>query len=433
MNKRMGILCFSLLLSSTVMIRAGNNPSSQSDPKFTALHKAASRGDFDTVVAYEGDDINALDSEGYSPLHYAVAKGHESIVDLLTQKGAKPIEGKNIVTIAVTNEQPRMALSLLLRGFQPDENTPRQAIRGNYYSVLSRCLPPTTFDINAQDPQTGETLLIESVRGSNVNKGMAHLLLQNGARGDIADKKGWLPIHLAVMGGMLNAVKLLLAQNKGYAVAPLVIDNKNGKSTLCMLSLYGSSPKPVDAIADELCKAGASAEQVNLGAVLATAKPENGDQVFSKLRALGASTEAANVEGRTPLMAALARKHEKIASTLIAEQDSPKKVDNEGSTLLHFAAAGGMHTFIKTIVEKYAISVNAADNDGDTPLHAASMHGNKEAAAVLRTLGAQEMKNKKGNTPADLALHADLLNLSSIVAKIYDDFDDADDDAGDDK
>jgi|GEM_PF-1316661 ankyrin repeat protein len=450
MNKRIGILCLSLLLSATVMIRAGNNGSTaggsnqnagaahtqmcscgrhhaptENDPTFTALHKAASQGDFDAVVAYEGDvkDVNAVDSKGYSPLYYAAWKGHESIVDQLMQKGAQPIEGKNIVTTAVNNQKEAMAVSLLLRGFQPNENTARQAIRANYYSVLRRCMPPTAFDINAQDPQTGNTLLMESLQRSNCDKGMAPFLLKHGAHGDIADKDGYLPIHLAVKGGMLHTVKLLLAQNKGYAVAPLVVKNDSGgKTELSPLELYGTSHTPVDAIADELCKMGASAAQINLTTTLFNANPENADQVFNKLRTLGA-TDTPNDVGQTSLMAALARGYEQVTATLMAEQDSPQTADSEGTTLLHFAAWGGAQkTLLSKIITKYAISVNAVDKGGDTALHAAARQGKKDTVAALKALGAQELKNNKGEMPRDLALHASLSKSRNIIEMMFDDF-----------
>jgi ankyrin repeat protein len=402
MNKIISALSLSLLLSPAVMMRAGNNPSSLSDlnslsdPTFTALHKAATQGDFDTVAGYEGGDINALDSKGYSPLYYAVANGKDAAVDVLLQKGAKPIEGKNIVTHAVNRQEQRLALSLMRHGFTAEEDTARQAIQKNYYSVLRALVPPTNFDINAQDPETGNTLLMESVQSFQSDKGMAHLLLQNGARGDIADKKGCLPIHMAVMGGMLNTVKLLLAQNKNYAVAPLTIKN----SQALPLELYSMGKNPVDAMADELCKAGASAEQVNLTAVVLNAK--KAEQVFEKLRALGASIDTEDTHGQTPLMGALAKGHETIASTLLEEQSSPKAASHEGVTLLHYAAMGGMSRFFQTIVTKYGISVDAVDQNGDTPLHAAAYCGKKEAAAALRALGAKEIANKKGDTPTDI-------------------------------
>lgn len=58
----------------------------------TCLHCAAMRKDDDAVfvrfLLENGADINALDAEGNTPLHYAFALGNEEIVKLLIEKGA---------------------------------------------------------------------------------------------------------------------------------------------------------------------------------------------------------------------------------------------------------------------------------------------------------------------------------------------------------
>jgi ankyrin repeat protein len=229
------------------------------------------------------------------------------------------------------------------------------------------------------------------------------------------DEEGFLPIHQMVDEGRLDIVKVLLARNKDYAVAPY----RKGEHTYYPLEFYGASQTPVDAIADELCKAGASAKQVNLMVVLWNTNTKNADQVFNKLRALGVSTCAADKNGQTPLMIALQKGYERIASTLITEQDSPTLVDNQGATLLHYAALGGMHRLLKPITERYAISVNAVDNEdigGDTPLHIAVRPWKEDTVAVLRSLGAQDIKNKQGQTPRDLVLET----LSFIATQTRD-------------
>jgi hypothetical protein len=58
---------------------------------YTPLHRAAIAGDLAEVqkwVAVKGVDINARDNIGRTPLYWASANGHESVVRLLLDKGA---------------------------------------------------------------------------------------------------------------------------------------------------------------------------------------------------------------------------------------------------------------------------------------------------------------------------------------------------------
>ena len=56
------------------------------------LLKACQNGQKGVVLAFlkkEGLNVNAVDKDGYSPLHYACLKGYKDIVKLLIEKGAE--------------------------------------------------------------------------------------------------------------------------------------------------------------------------------------------------------------------------------------------------------------------------------------------------------------------------------------------------------
>lgn len=56
------------------------------------LHKKVLQSDIDGVklAIIEGEDLNALDESGNSPLHWAVLRGDNDIVRLLLENGANP-------------------------------------------------------------------------------------------------------------------------------------------------------------------------------------------------------------------------------------------------------------------------------------------------------------------------------------------------------
>jgi len=362
MHKRISMLFLSVLLSSPIIRACESNQTSLFDKD---LAQAIETRDLDAVKNYEGNGINSAGDKWHScPLNQAVSKGYIEIVDALLEKGAKPIEGKNIITFALNNWKESMAHHLLTRGLQPDITTARAAIGSS--SILARCMPPT-FDINAPDRTTGNTLLMESLE-QNGDGNVSYLLLRNGARADIANKKGWLPIHGAVMKGLFSVVTMILQQNKDCAVTPATLTVAGDNIEIVPLELYSIPQHPDARIADELVKAGASAEKVDLGRVLLNIKSKDcADTVFKKLRALRVCTTTVNKLGQTPLMIALSKGFESVAKQLMDEQDSPKTEDNQKTTLLHFAAKGNLFKLVNTIVTKYGISVDAVDKKGDTP------------------------------------------------------------------
>jgi|GEM_PF-1853442 len=91
-----------------------------------------------------------------------------------------------------------------------------------------------------------------------------------------------------------------------------------------------------------------------------------------------------------------------IPAVKAAVEKSPQLVearDDQGLTLLHYAAYGRDTALIDFLVDKGAKPA-AADPDGDTPLHIAAMSDRTEVAAVLLKRGASvEARNDYQRTP----------------------------------
>ncbi len=73
-----------------------------------------------------------------------------------------------------------------------------------------------------------------------------------------------------------------------------------------------------------------------------------------------------------------------------------------GETVLHLVAKWGDVEAIRVLVENGA-NINKAGEDKNTPLHYAAMLGKLDAVRCLVELGALNLKDRYGNTPADLA------------------------------
>jgi ankyrin repeat protein len=153
-------------------------------------------------------------------------------------------------------------------------------------------------------------------------------------------------------------------------------------------------------------------------------KQEPHDDVFHCARLLldsGASAEAQNNDGSTPLHVAVSKiqTDEEVIRLLIENSTKIDLRNNKGQTALHEASLRGQPNIIQLILNNGA-DVDASDNSGSTPLHLA-ISGASQPVAPARVLlkhGASvRVRDEKGQT----ALHrASQRGLSEVVQLILD-------------
>ncbi len=123
--------------------------------------------------------------------------------------------------------------------------------------------------------------------------------------------------------------------------------------------------------------------------------------------------EARDINGRSPMQVAMMNGHKKAALKLIKYGCDVKNKDNEGSTILHLAAASDIPMTVHEIIYKGA-DVNAKTNDGFTPAHIALYSKNKKSAEILANYGAN-LNDWERKSEREYFLAAEL-----GVIKIYD-------------
>jgi ankyrin repeat protein/nucleoside-triphosphatase THEP1 len=129
------------------------------------------------------------------------------------------------------------------------------------------------------------------------------------------------------------------------------------------------------------------------------------------LRALldwGAQIEAADQEGRTPLLYAVKAKNEsrsEAAVRLLLDRGAQTEAaDNNGRTPLSYAAINGNEDVLRLLLDRGA-QIEAVDKDGRTPLLHAVLDGKNEAVRLLLDRGAQiEAADKDGRTSLSRAV-----------------------------
>ena len=114
------------------------------------------------------------------------------------------------------------------------------------------------------------------------------------------------------------------------------------------------------------------------------------------------------------LMRAASKGQLQNVKKLINAGEDVNAANAEGDTPLHYAASNGHKDILKILLQAGA-AVNATDNYGETPLHDAASNGHKDILKILLQAGASvNAANAEGDTPLHWAAkggHKDILKI----------------------
>ena len=392
----------------------------------TPLHYAIKNGDKETIafLLQKGADICIPNSNGDTPLALLALKGEPyfSLVRPYINRG-DAVESTPLHRAAIHRNIP--AIQILLENganisaINSDGEAPLSWLMHEPYLSL------VTPFINTPDAN-GDTPLHRAVIEGNIN--LIQLVLASGAKIDTKNNKGQTPLHYACIPyprpGLLNNPKIIEMLITAHADVKAV-DNES-KTPLH----YACADVNISGIRSCLIRHGASPNaQDQWGNTPLHVAVRRGDlNAVSSLLRKGADLNIINHEGKTALHLAIEKFHTQADKVEEMKQSDikivellAKRVSGDPrafpATLVHFVIIRGLNDELLPELLLKGADVNARDNQGNTPLHHAVRKGDMKAIQSLLQAGADvNATNEKGETPLHVVYQTKPEQMHDIIA-----------------
>ncbi|CAH1773894.1 unnamed protein product [Owenia fusiformis] len=390
---------------------------------WTALHHAASKSRLEIMdfILTHGGDINAADKSGMTPLHIAVEKEQiDAIQFLLLRKADWRHFNKDKLTplhIAVDLDKPD-CVTAILKDDIVDVNVGGEhgqtPLHLAAYKDLSDCakilldhgaLMCKPCDIGfypfhiACMNKAHKTIELMIEAGEKLGYRRNEMM-------SFMDKSRNRPLHSAVNGGDIEAVKICL--NAGAQIDALQDDGSNpihlacSQGSLEMIKvMFEKYPDSVGHVIRQ--------KDVLMMTPLHIAALVDNPEIATHLIENGASVHAKDKEGRTPLLLAASKCSWKTVDVLLNFKSCLGLKDDNQRNFLHLAIMNGAKVEMFRFERLEAIEcakdlLDAKDVSGCSPLHYASKEGHLAAIAELIKLGALlNCKNNERQSPLHFA------------------------------
>lgn len=266
-----------------------------------------------------GADIGLIDVEGKTPVHWAAASdGHDSPKLVTMLIGLKPrSESKTVI-----NWQD-------YEGRQPLHCAVTQ---GND-AVVAALIKSSSCMLNGLDHRLRSALHWAALAGKAT---VTRLLLERGAKADLADEAGATAVHLAILSGDPATVAVFVTAGLGdtrdlEGRTPLMWAVASGRQGV-LEALQGVDTDLVDG-------RGSAALHILVSTVCSCAsKCVCVPSSVETLLEMGAKPEQGNTEGLTALLLAAQLGHTDITTTLLRHHAKVTQEDKSQRTALHLAA-----------------------------------------------------------------------------------------------
>ncbi|KAL4879231.1 ankyrin repeat-containing domain protein [Aspergillus karnatakaensis] len=400
---------FQLLLD-----RGADLEATQERNKWRPVHFSAYHPEVLKICVDRGVELEAQDSEGRTPLHWAAIHGKVECAQLLVDAGvninAQATTSVTALLMAVQNNHYDTFVFLLSRGANPNltdslRQTPlyKAAVHGREKMVQALLENGAKVDSEQCDSYT--PLMAASTYPGYPR--IVELLLQHGADIDHRDKDGWTALHFASTLKNTETMRILLEHGAEVdpestsLVTPLLQTGTDGsRDAFELLLQYGADISKYDIQNDTILDYALEAEKhdfveylLEKDVLLCSLPGLNADSTRQREQRIELSKAifAGNADAVERILQAVlsddlgtllqsALHVASIAGTvelikiLLGKGASNRTVTATQRTALHYAASQGHHEFVKALLDSDA-NPYAQDLCRSLPLDVAIKHG----------------------------------------------------------
>lgn len=338
----------------------GNRPRATTKYVYdTSLVRAVKISDVDRVrtLMYANVNVNEKNYAGITPLTIAAEKGNMEIIKMIVEDGK-----------AVINDPSSYGVTPLIAA----------AAAGN--DKVVEYLIAQGADVTAKD-DLGKTALIYAIGFDNPKLISSLIKLDNKAV-NLPDNSGNTPLIYAAQKGLVNNIKLLLANGAK-------VDYRNPATGLSALSAAAAEDQ--SAAIRLLVRTGKA--DVNLADLsgrtpIFYAVEQNKADALRTLISLGADVNAQDNNGVTPLMRASAKNRQDCVNILLKQKNINTNLkDFQGRTAITYSVYAEEVAPAQALL-KAGADINTRDSASNTPLMGAVKAKNDRMALFLIQQGA---------------------------------------------
>jgi len=330
-------------------------------------------------------DINKFGLAEMTNLYIAAGNGYFELVNSMIDKKAdiyklEPLGFVNVLCASCLSDNKAL-IEYLIDTVKIDINIKTKDVKECTPLYIAACVSSNLDMVKFIKSKGGivyeDSLHMLAVNAFNVNLDMVNFMIDNGAKINFVEKKGYTPLHSVIINKNKNLLKILL--DKKVDINPI--------------SLSGNTP------------------------IHMVTKENNGD--IGMLKSLinnGADVNTVNKLGQTPLYNAIMNNYIDVAEYLIANKASVNVNDNSDKSIISMAVCKGILKNVKFLVN-YGAYMFVLDYKKQSILYHAILNRHLDVAMYLVAKGSNiNAVDCNGDTVLHLATAIEFMDLVILLA-----------------